>query len=93
MKKSKIQEWINKHPQYKVSLHRINIPEDQQGGKWWIGIFGTIPSTSIAPGKYYFYYASRIDNDELGYDAQIEVCNADNMFGYDYVNLIRIEED
>ena len=98
MKKRKILDWILDNGINPILLQRINIPEegddeDKQNEEWWIDLFGGAPSAPIMPGKYFYYYASRVFADKLEYDAQIEICNADNMFGYDYVNFIRIEED
>ena len=98
MKKSKILDWILDNGVNPILLQRINIPEegddeDKQNEEWWIDLFGGAPSAPVMPGKYLYYYASRIFTDKPEYDFQIEICNADNMFGYDYVNFIRIEED
>ena len=98
MKKSKILDWILDNNINPILLQRINVPEEgdeeyQQNEEWWIDIFGATPSAPVMPGKYFYFYASRVVADELEYDAQIEVCNEDTMFGYDYINFIRIEEE
>lgn len=82
----------------------IEVPEEgddewQQNEAWWVNQFGSVPPAPVASGLYMYFYASQIADDvrdERGAiiepDTQIELCNDDTAYGYDYINLYLIEE-
>lgn len=79
-------------------LNIIDVPEEgenewQQNEEWWINQLGMYPPYPIEAGKYMYFYASQVLGAELeDPDAEIEICNADNMYGYDYIYLYKLED-
>lgn len=82
-------------------LNIIDVPEegeDEEEGvqneSWWILNFGACPPHPIAAGEYLYYQASKVGEFGLREkpDAEIEICNADNMRDYDYIYLYKLED-
>ena len=103
MKTSTILEWIISQNINGKFLHTIDVPEEgeeewQQNEEWWCEALGFYPPAPIEAGRYLYFYVSEVEEDVWdaynGYcepDAEIEVCNSDHLYGYDYIHLYKLE--
>lgn len=98
MKAKDLLKWIIDKSINGEFLNIIDVPEEgenewQQNEEWWINQVGMYPPYPIEVGKYMYFYASQVLGVELeDPDAEIEICNADNMYDYDYIYLYKLED-
>lgn len=104
MKAKDILEWICRESINGDYLNVVDVPEEgenewEQNEEWWYNHFGMCPPFPVVSGKYLYFYASQVfpnvydsNGCECDADAQIELPNEDNMWGYDYINLYKLED-
>lgn len=95
MRAKEIIEWAVRERVDFAYVGLVDVPnESEQTEQWWYNRFGMTPPTPIVSGSYLFFYASHAEcswDMDFAPDAQIELCNEDNMYGYDYINFYKID--
>lgn len=104
MKAKVFLEWICRENIRGELMGMIDVPKEgdhewEQNEDWWYDHFGMTPPAPIAEGEYLYFYVTQVDCDVttddgviVEPDAQIELCNMDNMYGCDYINLYKIND-